>query len=115
MTRVKRGFVARRRRKKVLDRTEGFIGSSSKLFRAAQQRYMKALKFSYRDRKDRKRQMRRLWIARLSAATQASGLNYSTFIHELKNSQILLNRKILSQLAVIDKDAFSTVVNKLKK
>lgn len=115
MTRVKRGFVARRKRKKILDRTEGFIGSSSKLFRTANQRYMKALKFSYRDRKDRKRQMRNLWITRLNAAVQSHGLTYSTFIYQLKNSQISLNRKVLSQLSIMDKAVFTQLINTVSK
>nr|ASN77495.1 Ribosomal protein L20 [Pedinophyceae sp. YPF-701] len=115
MTRVKRGFVARRRRKKVMDRTEGFLGSSSKLFRTANQRYMKALKFSYRDRKVRKREMRSLWITRLNAAVQTYGLNYSTFIHKMKLAQVGLNRKVLSQLVIFDQEAFSKVVDTITK
>ena len=115
MTRVKRGFVARRKRKKILNRTEGFIGSSSELFRTANQRYMKALKFSYRDRKDRKRQMRNLWITRLSAAVQSQGLTYSKFIHQIKNSQISLNRKVLSQLSIMDTEGFIKLITIVSK
>lgn len=110
MTRVKRGNVARKRRKKVLKLVQGFRGSSSSLFRTANQQKMKALTYSYRDRNQRKRQFRSLWITRLNAAVRNSGLNYSEFVHGLKKSNILLNRKILSQLALRDQDSFRELV-----
>jgi len=114
MTRVKRGFVAKRRRKKILDRTEGFIGSSSTLFRTANQRYIKALVFSTRDRKQRKREYRSLWISRLNAAANEYGLKYSTFISSCKDKNILLNRKVLSQLAIRDPQAFNKLIQLIR-
>lgn len=111
MTRVKRGNIARKRRKKVLNLAEGFRGSSSKLFRTAQQQTMKALRYSYRDRQQRKREFSSLWVSRVNAATRSHGVSYSTFKHELKKSQIILNRKILSQVAVRDQNAFNQLIN----
>lgn len=109
MTRVKRGFVARKRRKKVLSLTEGFRGASSVLFRTAKQQSMKALRYSYRDRNQRKRQFRSLWITRINAQSRLSGFTYNEFIHHLKENNIVLNRKMLSQLAVKDTYAFSVL------
>ena len=100
MTRVKRGNVARKRRKEVLNLAEGFRGSSSRLFRTAQQQTMKALRYSYRDRQQRKREFCGLWISRINAAARSYGMNYSGLRHELKKSGILLNRKVLSQVAL---------------
>lgn len=111
MTRVKRGFVARKRRKKVLKLAEGFRGASSVLFRTAKQQTMKALRYSYCDRKQRKRQFRSLWITRINAQTRTNGLTYSTFMVSLRDNNIILNRKMLSQLAVIDSSAFNTLTN----
>nr|YP_010455872.1 ribosomal protein L20 [Tetraselmis marina]UUA64548.1 ribosomal protein L20 [Tetraselmis marina] len=111
MTRVKRGFVARKRRKKVLNLTEGFRGASSVLFRTAKQQSMKALRYSYRDRNQRKRQFRSLWITRINAKSRLSGFTYNEFIHHLKTKNIILNRKMLSQLAVKDQYAFSVLAN----
>nr|AIT94176.1 ribosomal protein L20 [Marsupiomonas sp. NIES 1824] len=113
MTRVKRGFVAKRRRKKILDRTEGFIGSSSTLFRTANQRYTKALTFSSRDRKNRKRDFRALWITRLNAAANEHQMNYSELISLCKQKNIILNRKVLSQLAIRDSDSFDLFMKEL--
>ena len=111
MTRVKRGFVARKRRKKVLKLAEGFRGASSVLFRTAKQQSMKALRYSYRDRKQRKRQFRSLWITRINAQTRTNGLTYSTFMASLRDNNIILNRKMLSQLAIKDSNAFNTLTN----
>lgn len=110
MTRVKRGNIARKRRKKVLNLAEGFRGSSSKLFRTAQQQTMKALRYSYRDRQQRKREFSSLWVSRVNAATRSYGLSYSVFKHELQKSQIILNRKILSQVALRDQTAFKQLM-----
>lgn len=110
MTRVKRGNVARKRRKKVLKLAQGFRGSSSSLFRVANQQKMKALTYSYRDRNQRKRQFRSLWITRMNAAVRDLGLSYSEFLHGLKKSNILLNRKVLSQLALRDQQSFKELV-----
>lgn len=110
MTRVKRGNVARKRRKEVLQLAKGFRGSSSRLFRPAQQQTMKALRYAYRDRQQRKREYTSLWISRLNAVTRTYGMSYNNFRHELKDSQILLNRKVLSQVAIRDPQAFERLI-----
>ncbi|BAZ70546.1 MAG: 50S ribosomal protein L20 [Pelatocladus maniniholoensis HA4357-MV3] len=109
MTRVKRGNVARKRRKKILKLAKGFRGSHSTLFRTANQQVMKALRSSYRDRKKRKRDFRRLWITRINAAVRQQGMSYSQFIGNLKKANILLNRKMLAQMAVLDPTGFAKV------
>jgi large subunit ribosomal protein L20 len=106
MTRVKRGYVARKRRKKVLNLAEGFRGASSVLFRTAKQQTMKALRYSYRDRFQRKRQFRSLWITRINAQSRLIGMTYHEFMHHLKEKNVVLNRKMLSQLAIKDTQAF---------
>ncbi|HEY9824667.1 MAG TPA: 50S ribosomal protein L20 [Stenomitos sp.] len=111
MTRVKRGNVARKRRKKVLKLAKGFRGSHSRLFRTANQQVMKALRNAYRDRRKRKRDFRRLWIARINAAARLHGMSYSQLIGLLKKADVQLNRKMLAQLAVMDPDGFSAVLN----
>lgn len=110
MTRVKRGNVARKRRKQVLNLASGFRGSSSRLFRTAQQQTMKALCYSYRDRQQKKREFCGLWITRLNAATRSYGLNYADFRHNLKKIGIQLNRKVLSQVALRDEKAFQQLI-----
>jgi large subunit ribosomal protein L20 len=109
MTRVKRGNVARKRRKKILKLAKGFRGSHSKLFRTANQQVMKALRNAYRDRRKRKRDFRRLWITRITAASRAEGMSYSKLTGQLKKANIELNRKMLAQLAILDPQAFSEV------
>ncbi len=106
MTRIKRGNVARKRRKKILKLAKGFRGSHSKLFRTAKQQVLKSLKYSYIGRKHKKRQYRCLWIIRINASTRFYNTSYSQFIHLLKKNNIGLNRKVLSQLALIDKPVF---------
>jgi len=106
MPRVKRGFVARRRRKKVLKMAKGYYGSKSKLFRIANQQVMKSLQYAYRDRRQRKRDFRKLWITRINAAARANGLSYSRFINGLKNAGVAVNRKMLADLAVNDRPSF---------
>jgi large subunit ribosomal protein L20 len=115
MARVKRGNVARKRRNKILKLAKGFRGSHSKLFRTANQRVMKALTNSYRDRRKKKRDFRRLWIARINAAVRPHGISYSRFIGALKKSGIDLNRKMLSQMAILDPASFKAVVDLAKK
>nr|YP_009399121.1 ribosomal protein L20 [Taenioma perpusillum]ARW68518.1 ribosomal protein L20 [Taenioma perpusillum] len=115
MTRVKRGNIARNRRKKILKLAKGFRGSHSKLFRIAKQQVFKALKYSYIDRKKKKRYYRRLWIVRINASVRLYGLSYSQFINALKKSKIALNRKVLAQLSIIDTNAFEFIVKELKK
>jgi large subunit ribosomal protein L20 len=110
MTRVKRGNVARQRRKKILKLAKGFRGSHSKLFRTANQQVMKALRSAYRDRRKRKRDFRRLWIVRINAASRQQGMSYSQLIGNLKKADIQLNRKMLAQIAVLDPASFDKVV-----
>ena len=110
MTRVKRGNVARKRRKKILKLAKGFRGSHSKLFRTANQQVMKALRNAYRDRRKKKRDFRRLWITRINAAARMQGISYSQLINKLSKANINLNRKVLAQLAIQDPDAFNKVV-----
>jgi large subunit ribosomal protein L20 len=110
MTRVKRGNVARKRRKKILKLAKGFRGSHSTLFRTANQQVMKALRNAYRDRKKRKRDFRRLWIVRINAAVRNHGMSYSQFIGKLKKADIQLNRKMLAQMAVLDPTGFDQVI-----
>ncbi|MDJ0733093.1 MAG: 50S ribosomal protein L20 [Nostocaceae cyanobacterium] len=109
MARVKRGNVARKRRKKILKLAKGFRGSHSTLFRTANQQVMKALRSAYRDRKKRKRDFRRLWIVRINAAVRAEGMSYSQFMGNLKKANIQLNRKMLAQMAVLDPAGFSKI------
>ncbi len=110
MTRVKRGNVARKRRKKILKLAKGFRGSHSKLFRTANQQVMKALRNAYRDRRKRKRDFRRLWITRINAAARLNGTSYSKLTGQLKKANVGLNRKMLAQLAMVDPQAFTKVV-----
>jgi large subunit ribosomal protein L20 len=114
MTRVKRGNIARKRRKEILKITKSFRGASSVLFRIANQQRLKALKYSYRDRNQRKRAFRSLWITRINAAARNHDLCYNNLLHNLKKSNIFLNRKILSQLAICDPLAFTKLVSIVK-
>ena len=114
MVRVKRGNVARKRRKKILKLAKGFRGAHSCLFRTAKQQVIKALRYSYHGRKQKKRQFRRLWIVRINAGLIETGLSYSSFMFLLKQSQIALNRKILSQLIILDKNTFSQLVASIR-
>ncbi|MGG6267635.1 50S ribosomal protein L20 [Leptolyngbya sp. AN03gr2] len=112
MARVKRGNVARKRRKKILKLAKGFRGSHSRLFRTANQQVMKALRNAYRDRRKKKRDFRRLWITRINAAARQQGISYSQLIGKLKKADIVINRKMLAQLAVLDPAGFAKVVEK---
>jgi large subunit ribosomal protein L20 len=107
--RVKRGNVARKRRNKILSLAKGFRGSSSKLFRIANQQVMKALRYSYVGRKRKKREFRSLWISRINAASRIQGKTYSILISNLKKSNIALNRKMLAQMAIVDVKSFSVI------
>ena len=107
--RIKRGFKARRRRKKVLNLAKGFRGGRSKLFRTAADSVDKALMYAYRDRRQRKRDFRRLWIARINAAARMNDISYSKFIHGLKKAGVELDRKVLAELAVSDPAAFAQI------
>mgnify|MGYP003598704484 CR=1 FL=1 len=110
MPRVTRGFKARRRRNKVLTLAKGYRGGKHRLYKTAAEAVDRALCFAYRDRRTKKREFRKLWIARLSAAVKLNGVNYSTFIGGLRKSSIELDRKVLSNLAIVDPNAFKAVV-----
>lgn len=110
MVRVKRGNVARKRRKKVLAIASGYRGAHSALFRVANQQVMKALRYSYIGRKQKKRIFRRIWISRINAASRSNGISYSQVIHKFKKSNIDLNRKMLSQIAILDTSTFKSLL-----
>ena len=110
MARVKTGYTRRQRHKKILKLTKGQYGSKSKLFRRANEAMLKSLWYAHRDRRVRRRDLRRLWIARINAAARLNGTTYSKLIHALKKADIKLNRKMLADLAVRDPKAFSAVV-----
>ena len=113
MVRVKRGNVARKRRKKILSLASGYRGAHSILFRVANQQVMKALKYSYIGRKQKKRIFRRLWISRINAASRLNGLSYSQLINKFKLCNIDLNRKMLSQIAILDTLTFQSLINEV--
>jgi len=110
--RVKRGYKARQRRKKVLKLAKGFRGGRSKLFRTAADSVDKALMYAYRDRKQKKRDFRQLWIARINAGARMNDLTYSKFIHGLKLANIDLDRKVLAELAISDPAAFTAIAER---
>lgn len=115
MTRVKGGSATRRRHKKILKFTKGMYGTRSRLFRRANEAMLKSLWYAYRDRRTRKRDLRRLWIARINAAARSNGTTYSRLIHGMKQTGIALNRKMLAELAVRDPKAFKAVVGAAMK
>jgi large subunit ribosomal protein L20 len=114
MPRVKRGVTTRARHKKVLARAKGFRGRRKSVFRAAKQAVMKAGQYAYRDRRNRKRQFRTLWIARINAAVRELGMTYSGFMAGLKRARIEVDRKVLADLAVSDKPAFARIASQVK-
>jgi large subunit ribosomal protein L20 len=114
MARVKRGFRARRRRNKLLKLAKGFRGGRSKLYRTARNAVFKSLSYAYRDRRVRKREFRRLWIARINAATRMHGIAYSRFIHALGKAGIEIDRKVLADIALHDADGFAAIVEKVR-
>ncbi|MCP8687119.1 MULTISPECIES: 50S ribosomal protein L20 [Marinobacterium] len=114
MARVKRGVQARRRHKKVLKQAKGYYGARSRVFRVAKQAVIKAGQYAYRDRRQRKRQFRALWIARINAAARINGMSYSRLIAGLKKASIEIDRKVLADLAVHEQGAFTAVVEKAK-
>ena len=114
MARVKGAMMTRKRRNKVLKLAKGYYGSKSKLFKTAKQAVMKSGQYAYVGRKQRKRDFRRLWITRISAAAKMNGMNYSTFINGLKKAEINLNRKMLSEIAIADPSAFTALVQQVK-
>lgn len=114
MARVKRGVQARRRHKKVLKAAKGYYGARSRVFRVAKQAVTKAGQYAYRDRKQRKRQFRALWIARINAAARINGLSYSRMINGLKKANVEIDRKVLADIAVFDKDGFAKIAETAK-
>ena len=114
MARIKGAIMTRNRRNKVLKLAKGYYGSKSKLFKTAKQAVMKSGNYAYIGRKQKKRDFRRLWITRISAACKMNGINYSTFINGLKKAGIELNRKMLSEIAIADPEGFAALVEKAK-
>jgi len=115
MVRIKRGNTAKFKRKAVLKIAKGFRGAHSKLFRIANQQVMKSLKYAYVGRKQRKRNFRKLWIVRINTAIRNNNMTYSHFIHLLKSSNIALNRKMLSQIAIRDNACLKSIIENIKK
>ena len=114
MPRVKRGVTARARHKKVLDQAKGFRGRRGNVYRIAKEAVMKAGQYAYRDRRQKKREFRALWIARINAAVREMGMTYSTFINGLAKAQIDIDRKVLADLAVHDRAAFAKIAEQAK-
>ena len=115
MPRVKRGVTARARHKKVLDRAKGYYGARSRVFRVANQAVIKAAQYAYRDRRQKKRDFRSLWIMRINAAAREHGLSYSVFMHCLKKLAIEVDRKVLADIAVYDRTAFAALADQAKQ
>jgi len=115
MSRVKGGVVTRRRHKKILKMTKGQWGTKHRLFRRANEAMMKSQWYAYRDRRNRRRDLRRLWITRINAAARLNGLSYSRLIHGLKGANVELDRKILADLAVRDPQTFASIVELAKQ
>ncbi len=115
MARTKGGVVSRRRRKRVLKQAKGYFGSKRTLYRTANQQVMKSLSYAYRDRKVRKREFRKLWIARINAGARLNGLSYSKLMHGLKAANIEINRKMLAEIAINDAQGFSNLCATAKK
>jgi large subunit ribosomal protein L20 len=110
MTRVKRGYVAKKRRKKILNLTKGFRGSHSKLFKTANQQIMKSLSYSYADRRKKKADFKSLWIKRINLAARLEGIPYHKFINEAKKNKIILNKKVLSEIILKDIKTFNNLI-----
>lgn len=115
MPRVKRGVTAKARHKKVLARARGYYGARRKVFRVANQAVMRAAQYAYRDRRQRKRDFRGLWIVRINAAARDCGLSYSRFMNGLKKASIEIDRKVLADIAVHDKEAFTALADKARQ
>lgn len=114
MARVKRGVVAHAKHKKVLEQAKGYYGARSRVYRVAKQAVIKAGQYAYRDRRQRRRTMRQLWIVRINAGVREHGISYSKFINGLLKANIEIDRKVLAELAVTDKTAFKAIVEKAK-
>ena len=114
MARVKRGVVAKARHRKIIDKAKGYYGARRKVFRVAKQAVIKAGQYAYRDRRQRKRQFRALWIARINAASRMHGLSYSRLIDGLKKAEVEIDRKVLADIAVHDPDGFKVIAETAK-
>jgi large subunit ribosomal protein L20 len=114
MPRVKRGVTARAKHKKVLDKAKGYYGARSRVYRVAKQAVIKAAQYAYRDRRQKKREFRSLWIIRINAAARAHGMSYSAFMNGLKKASVTVDRKVLADIAVYDKAAFTVLVEQAK-
>jgi large subunit ribosomal protein L20 len=114
MPRVKRGVTARARHKKVLSQAKGYTQRRKSVFRVAKEAVMKAGQYAYRDRRQRKRVFRSLWIARINAAVREQGLSYSAFVSGMRKASIEIDRKVLADMAVVDKPGFAAIVDKVK-
>ena len=115
MPRVKRSVHARKKRRTVLNRAKGYYGAKSRSYRAAKEQVQHSLQYMYRDRRNKKREIRRLWITRINAAARINGLSYSVFMNGLKKAGIIINRKMLAEMAVNDKAAFTQLTDTAKK
>src|SRR5512137_2671222 len=114
MPRVKRAVTAKKKRRTVLERASGYYGAKSRSYRAAKEQVQHSLQYAYRDRKAKKREIRKLWIARINAAARLNGMSYSVFMNGLKKAEIDLDRKVPSDLAITDPQAFTQLVEKAK-
>ena len=115
MARVKGGYTTRRRRKKILKLAKGYFGAKHRLYRTANEQVMHSLAYSYRDRRQVKRDMRKLWIARINAAARLNDISYSKLMHGLKLANVEINRKMLSEIAISDPKGFTAIVDTAKK
>ena len=115
MARIKRSVNARKKRRTTLNRAKGYYGAKSRSYRNAKQQVMKSLQYQYRDRRTKKREIRRLWITRINAAARLNGMSYSTFMNGLKKAGVVLDRKVLSDMAINDAEAFAALVEIAKK
>ena len=115
MARVKGGNVSKNRRRKVLKAAKGYFGSKHRLYRTAKEQVMHSLKYAYRDRRQLKREMRKLWIARINAACRMNDMSYSTFMHGLKLAEVNVNRKMLSEIAIADPEGFKALTDLAKE
>ena len=115
MPRVKRAVSAHKKRRTVLNRAKGYYGATSRSYRAAKEQVQHSLQYQYRDRRNKKREVRRLWITRINAAARINGLSYSVFMNGLKKAGVELDRKVLSDMAINDPEAFASLVEVAKK
>lgn len=115
MPRVKRAVSAHKKRRTVLNRAKGYYGAKSRSYRAAKEQVQHSLQYQYRDRRNKKREVRRLWITRINAAARINGLSYSVFMNGLKKAGVVLDRKVLSDMAINDPEAFASLVEVAKK